>query len=128
MFLSVIYLVLSLQLYFGSPPFYEQKVSQKSGPFVTKTRPAMPLWGLVSFLCLVVILLAASFAKLPLVLWSAPVISAAGGLSIRQAMKHQGRDRSLWFINRLSARYPLWLFDLWSLGITFLFGLLFLLS
>ena len=88
----------------------------------------MPTLAIGAGIAIFALILISSISHHSFLQWLAPVFALSGGHSIRRAMKHQGRDRSLWFLNRLSARYPLWLFDLWSLGLTLLFGLLFLLS
>ncbi|NIY80449.1 hypothetical protein HCZ23_13365 [Celeribacter sp. HF31] len=127
-FLCFLYLLLCLTLYFGFPPFYGTCIFLRPVQVAMNRTPPLPTLAIASEVAIFALVLISSMPQLSFVRWLAPIFALVGVISIRRAMKHQGRDRSLWFLNRLSARYPLWLFDLWSLGLTLLFGLLFLLS
>jgi hypothetical protein len=125
-FLSFIYLILALQLYFGCPPFYGKCVALRPIRFATRNEPPLPIMAFTAAVAIFALILLHSLLQTPFLLWLVPMIAAIGGLSLRRALKRQNREQSLWFLNPLSAAYPLWLFDLWTLGLPLIAGLLIL--
>lgn len=111
------YLVLTLQVSSGFPPLYERH----QGSFEAEIKPVLPF-----IFALAAILLAATF--LPILFALFGIVSAWCGLRVRRSVQERTNGPLPWLLNpftvRLFNRWPMLVFDVWTLGILILMGAL----
>ncbi|SFI62187.1 hypothetical protein [Celeribacter neptunius] len=115
--LSFVYLILCFQLYLGLPPFYGKSALLRPRGLLLHEGPPVPGKAFVAVGAIFALLLLFALTRIPLLPWLALPLAFLGGQTLRRALIREGRDRTLVLLNGLSVPYPLWLFDLWSLGL-----------
>lgn len=112
-----IYLILALQVNSSFPPFYKRGNEQEELKFVT------------SFIfALMVIMVTATFVTYLFILFG--IVSAWCGVRVRRITKERTNGPLPWLLNPLTIglvnRWPMLLFDAWTIGLTALMGMIML--
>jgi hypothetical protein len=115
------YLILAMQVHSGFPPFYRKG---SWGFFPRKEavddRAFRVEWWLVFGLMATLILSAAT--KLPAFFLLSGVICVGGALWLRHNLLKVTGGPLPWLTNRLTLRWPMLAFDIWTLGFALAFG------
>jgi hypothetical protein len=118
---AFLYLILALQVSSGFPPLYQKY----EGPMEDELMPILPF-----VFALMAIMLASAIITELFVLFG--VVSAWCGLRVRRTIQKRTNGPLPWLLNPLTIgitnRWPMILFDLWTLGMIALMGLLIFVS
>ncbi len=119
------YMILATQLSMGFPPFYKSLRLLLSGEVGSGgerlVRRLIPF--LAGIMVMVLVWVATGIALFYL---AAGVIAAAAGLWLRRDLFKMTGGTLAWMVHPWTLRWPMLVFDLWTLGIAGLFGLMML--
>lgn len=114
---AFLYLILALQVRSGFPPLYQKH----QGPMEDEIKPVLPF-----IFALMAIMLASTIIPELFVLFG--VVSAWCGIRVRRTVQERTNGPLPWLLNPLTIsitnRWPMLLFDIWTLGMIALMGLI----
>ena len=122
---AAVYMILAIQLHMGFPPFYRScrpLLSGDLGPDKDRLlKRVIPLLAGIVVMSLLFVATGISLFYL-----AAGLIAAAGGLWLRRDLFKATGGTLPWLIHPWTVRWPMLAFDLWTLGIALIVGLVML--